>query len=367
MKEKVVDSILDTYMTGYILGEDLSKKTAEEVIYTKLDMPYLFMAWPATQEFVRGVRKNITLSEGTAEQKTSGALDFSLIARVAERVGEQFGRFQDHECHQMKSALLAMEQQGTGRVRLADFWKSALDGGWVFQESFKYLQHLGVLDESDTQNPRIMIANYVSSQSNCIASSSFYSVCCMDECESLLGKLEEQIASPEATSTRIAEIVAKLSSSSVTAPRVLSRSLLSRLDEVAAGHGGAIQLHGRLFAQWMHHAFPRECPYPHVSGTTNPQTPDEWMENSGEETFATKEEMQDIVDQAKNQTEELAIDSLPWSTEEELLVVRPAQAQNGRGSTIMSSFRSAALFVAMASAIYSFVRTTSIVPKAMCG
>jgi hypothetical protein len=144
MSEKVADSLLDTYMTGYILGEDLSNKTSLEVMQTKMDMPYLFMAWPATQEFVRSVRKNITQSEGSSQQKTSGALDFSLVARVAERVGEQFGHFQDHECRQMKDALVAKEVGGTGRLPLADFWKPALDnpnGGWQFQESLSYLRH----------------------------------------------------------------------------------------------------------------------------------------------------------------------------------------------------------------------------------
>ena len=36
------------------------------------------------------------------------------------------------------------------------------------------------------------------------------------------------------------------------------------MEQVASHHGGKVPLHGRLFAQWLHHAFPRECPYPHV-------------------------------------------------------------------------------------------------------
>jgi hypothetical protein len=365
MKEKTVDSLLDTYMTGYILGEDMSNKTAEEVLLTKLDMPYLFMAWPATQDFVRNVRKNITQSEGSAEQKASGALDFALVARVAERVGEQFGRFQDHECRQMKDALVAKEVGGTGRLRLSDFWKPALDnpnGGWQFQESLSYLRQVGALDESDAQNPRVMIANYISSPTNCIASSSFYSVCCMDECEGLIGHLENQIAAPESSPERVAILVADLPSSSVAAPRAISQTLLSRLDEIAAGHGGTVQLHGRLFAQWMHHVYPRECPFPHVAGTTNPQTPDEWLEATGEDSVATVEEMGELLQQL-NETDELAVDSLPWSPEEELLVHR-APVQKVRGSSIMSKIRSPVLFAAMAALIYSLVRTTSVFPNA---
>merc|ERR1719446_1887299 len=140
-----------------------------------------------------------------------------------------------------------------------------------------------------------MSANYISSPSNCIASSSFYSVCCMDECEGLLGTLEKQIAAPEANSERIAALVAALPSSSVAAPRILPKPLLDRLEEIANGPDGTVQIHGRLFAQWMHHAFPCECPYPHVSGTTNPQTPDEWMESTGEDPDLTDEETENFI------------------------------------------------------------------------
>merc|ERR1712232_1405646 len=52
-------------------------------------------------------------------------------------------------------------------------------------------------------------------------------------------------------------------------------------NEVGGQHEGRIPLHGRLFAQWMHHAYPRECPYPHQAGTTRPMTTYEWMEERG--------------------------------------------------------------------------------------
>lgn len=78
---------------------------------------------------------------------------------------------------------------------------------------------LGALDESDPLQPSVVIPNYVNSLSNCIASSSFYSVCCRDECEGLLAHLEQRIAAPEATPGYIAEIVAHLPSDTVEAPR----------------------------------------------------------------------------------------------------------------------------------------------------
>merc|ERR1719497_67864 len=81
-------------------------------------------------------------------------------------------------------------------------------------------------------------------------------------------------------------------SATVPAPRTLSDDLRSRLGEVAQHHGGQVPLHGRLFSQWLHHAYPRECPYPHKSGTTNPMTVDAWVEQNGENSMeASDEEM----------------------------------------------------------------------------
>jgi hypothetical protein len=355
------DDLLDTYMTSYILGEDLTIMNLSQANTLKAEMPEVYLAWKDTQEFVRETRKNIMESEASAEQKSSGAFDFSLLARVAERVGERFGAHQDQECKQMKDSLVKIEDSGTGRVLLSDFYKPGLDGQWQFQESASYLRQLGALDETNPSKPSVIIANYLTSTTNCIASSSFYSVCCMEECEGLLGHLERDIAGPEASPSRIAKLVSDLSSSSVDAPRQLSQVLLDRLGEIAATHGGTVPLHGRLFAQWMHHAFPRECPYPHLSGSTNPQTPDEWLESTGEESTATEQEMQVHVEQAAGSQLEEGASSLPWSHEEELLVVRPVlQSDNVvHGSYV----RNAMMFMAMSSFAFAVVRS-ALAPQA---
>jgi len=337
----------------------LGNMSFEEALELKAEMPETFAAWSATKEFVREVRRNTTLLEASAEQKTSDIFDFSLIARVAERVGEQFGSFQDYECRNIKSTLRSLEDHDSGRVRLSEFWKPSSDGSWHFEESFNYLRQLGVLDESDAANPHVLIPNYITSHSNCIASSSFYSVCCKDECEGLLGHLEELITTPEATPWEIAGLVTALSSSSVAAPRSLSNALLGRLDEIAAAHDGKVPLHGRLFAQWMHHAYPQECPYPHLAGTTNPLTPDEWFATTGEDEMVSDEERYSFIDKAASMpSASLEIDSLPWSPEEELLCPA-ALMQPGKGSTMISSMRNASMFALLVAVAYGLLQTSS--------
>merc|ERR1719326_2292085 len=57
------DDVLDTYMTSYILGEDLSSATLGEALDLKAEMPEVYMAWNDTQQFVRSMRQSVTKSD----------------------------------------------------------------------------------------------------------------------------------------------------------------------------------------------------------------------------------------------------------------------------------------------------------------
>jgi len=226
------------------------------------------------------------------------------------------------------------------------------------------LKSLGALDDSDPNRPSVMIANYIQSPSNCIAGSGFYSVCCKNECEGLLGHLEEKIGTSEARPATIVNLISNLASRSAAAPQ-LSASLLQRLDEIAATHLGTVPLHGRLFAQWMHHVYPRECPYPHLTGTTDGMMPEDWKKEHGHDGSATDEEMQAHVDRAAKETDvqvqgDLAVEDLmPWSHEEELIVVRPVITEQSlrSGGSMWAMLRGVAFLTASGSFAYGMIRT----------
>merc|ERR1719188_689126 len=105
-----------------------------------------------------------------------------------------------------------MEYRGTGRVLLSEFYRTGLQGDFLFIEHADFLRKLGALDESDPKHPSVIIANYLSSQANCLASTTFHSVCCIDECERLLGHLERSISAPSALPGQVAQLVANLRS-----------------------------------------------------------------------------------------------------------------------------------------------------------
>merc|ERR1719460_725253 len=221
----------------------------------------VYPSWPETQEFLKEVYQSVAPKRDY--------LYFNDVETVIAEIGERFGHFQDIECRQLKDWLVEAEDTGVGgagRVRISDFYGKAVhDGKNQFSESVDYLRQLGALDESDPSNLRVIIPNYISGPSNCLASSAYYSVCCLDECEGILGQLEQRIAAPEASPSTITKLISMIPSATMPSNRTIAPWLKHRLDEVAQHHGGLIPLHGRLFAQWLHYAYPRECQFPHIS------------------------------------------------------------------------------------------------------
>merc|ERR1719203_1733878 len=251
--------------------------------------------------------------------------------------------------------MLEIEDGGNGRMSLANFHQNALNGGWS-KEGADYLRDVGALDESDPQRPSVVIPNYLGIRANCLATSSFYKVCCIDECESLMMQLENKIAAPSGAPQKILSVISTTSSDTVDVPRNLSETLLGRLNDIAAQHGGKVLLHGRLFAQWMHHAYPRECPYPQAPSVSNvPQTPAE--ENAMGSYLASKEEIErNAIMVGGGSSDASAAQELPWSDEEELgMVFEPTI---GNRWWMWNSIRNFACLALVLSFLVDFRRTS---------
>merc|ERR1719166_164018 len=192
----------------------------------------------------------------------------------------------------------------------------------------------------------------MSSPSRCMPFSSYFSVCCPDDCESVIGRIEEAVQEPSAEPNRLARIVADTPSDTQEAPRNLSATLVTRLGEISSRHQGRVPLHGRLFMQWLHHAYPRECPYPHVSGTFNLVTQDEWilMHDDIEDVQATDSEKQ--LHAASGVQEPDSLEPLPWTDVEELFAVDKAERQ------VRTRLREVVMVVAALSFVIPLVRAS---------
>jgi len=348
--EALVDQAIDTYMMVYIQGSNLTGMTPKKLQARQERLSKKDPSWRETRMWMRDIRRSVSYAERDRSNPFAEAgLDFGAAAHVVEEIGEQFGRWQDLECRGLKNSLVELDRDSRGRVVLADFYRGTLDGSapkqFEFTESTHFLRQNGALDESDPQQPRVLIANYVNSPTNCLTTTSFYSVCCIDECEGLLGHLERHIGAPEAAPEKILELVAAMPSDTVEAPRNLSVSLFPRLSEVAARHSGLVPLHSRLFAQWMHHAYPRECPFPHITGS-GAVTPDEWM-SKGDRHASEEERRQYVEAMPVGAGVPLGPGELTWTEEEELF----AEQRGAPPSDLLRSFFRCAVLAAVLSSV----------------
>merc|ERR1719282_2006110 len=183
--------------------------------------------------------------------------------------------------------------------------------------------------------------------------SSYFSVCCPDMCESVIRQVEVAVAAPVAEPRRLADIVSNLASGTVDAPRNLSTSLIARVGEIAKYHDGHVPLHGRLFMQWLHHAYPRECPYPHASGTVNPVSQEEWilLHDELDDVMASDAEM---AAHLSKELSEVSMEHLPWTDVEELVAVL-----NKPVAKTWSFFRPAMMVVSVLSFALPLVRASA--------
>jgi len=324
-----LDSVIKTYYVSFLLANNFSATGPTNAEAKEQRFASTYTGWSEAEDWLQE-----TLA-GARVPGQDGSFDFPTAARMALKIGEEYHAFNDLECKSLKHTMQQIEGWKPGRVRLSAFYNKGLYSHWRFTEKPEYLRTLGALDESDVSQQQVILPNYLMARTNCLEASDLYALCCQNECEGLMGHLEQEIGAPGVDIDRLSELVAALPSATVAAPRSLSAALLGRLAQVAESHGGVVRLHSRLFAQWMHHAYPRECPYPHEAGTTAPQTPDEWMQSTGHvSTMASEDEMKRHVDSDKCMRtgpggavsgcgdEGDGDAELPWSEAEELLTVR---------------------------------------------
>jgi len=348
------------YLLTYLSGGREVVNSMEELPAVEDSWENDYLAWNDTLMWASDLKLTTEFSnQGRLNPFVGHALTFEKQITFLQEVGHRLGTFQNLECKRLKNQLGEMEDDGTGRVPLSRFYQGGLKGEWQFTESVEYLRHIGALDDTNPKRMSVVIPNYIQSQSNCIAGSSFYSVCCFDECEGLLGQVEREVGRPSTSPRQIATVVSNLQSDTVYAPRNLSSALLGRLNEIARLHGGEVPLHGRLFAQWMHHAYPRECRFPHVIGATNRLSPDEWMDEMDVDSAeASEDEMSMLVkfEEHDAMTPEAKAEALPWSLAEELVAGHLTMAEAAPASASMRALRSALAVLVLASLVLPMMR-----------
>eukprot|EP00929_Paragymnodinium_shiwhaense_P023229 TRINITY_DN145_c0_g1_i4.p1 TRINITY_DN145_c0_g1~~TRINITY_DN145_c0_g1_i4.p1 ORF type:complete len:561 (-),score=130.97 TRINITY_DN145_c0_g1_i4:289-1971(-) len=321
-----LSDILEGYMVRWMIDEEpavikmlLRNRTLREEALPK---------WHDIREFLEGTLKTVEFKRqhtpvlGGGALALAGQYSFEEAQVAVGSVTKKFASFWEDECQTIKSSLLAYDKMGTGRLSLNDFYGANADGEWRFGESEAYLRDLGALDESNpSKGKQVIVSNYLQGASNCIVATSHYLVCCVNECEPVLNEIEEAVGGPLAKPKEIMDLVANMTGLDDNGPNIDS-NLRTQLARIAETHNGQVPLHGRLFAQWLHYVFPRECAFPHKVGVASAATPSQY----GDSFIASEAEVTGYAASRNESTSYVNLDQQEetawmsqWSEDEELL------------------------------------------------
>eukprot|EP00928_Gymnodinium_smaydae_P016461 TRINITY_DN16181_c0_g1_i2.p1 TRINITY_DN16181_c0_g1~~TRINITY_DN16181_c0_g1_i2.p1 ORF type:complete len:475 (+),score=42.04 TRINITY_DN16181_c0_g1_i2:82-1425(+) len=169
---------------------------------------------------------------------------FYMVADIATRLTHAYGQVQNADCLEIKEHMTSFDTRGIGRVSLDVFHRAKPGSKFVFSESADYLEHIGALDSTTNSIPQVRIANYILGPGNCIARSSLYSICCLNECESIMREIESEVRAPWASPDLLLSVVSNLSALMSSSSRIPA-NLVTKLSDVANLHDGRVNLHGR--------------------------------------------------------------------------------------------------------------------------
>eukprot|EP00929_Paragymnodinium_shiwhaense_P101028 TRINITY_DN6378_c0_g1_i2.p1 TRINITY_DN6378_c0_g1~~TRINITY_DN6378_c0_g1_i2.p1 ORF type:complete len:578 (-),score=133.24 TRINITY_DN6378_c0_g1_i2:74-1807(-) len=329
-------NLMEAYMICFLQGQEPAACLRQLPLLERY-FGQRYSEWPQVKSLIREVL------EASPSAAAEGLLSFQQVSDLLQIVAERFSGLYQGQCKLLEASLVELEERGAvGRVPLASFYKAALHHGKTsFLETPEVLRSMGALDETDSSQPSVIIPNYVSGLSNCVARTSFYSTCCPSRCETMLDRIESRIGKAEATVDEIFSVVAELPVPGVDVKNP-SAWLRRQLAALSQHHGGRVPLHGRLFRQWMHFMFPRDCMYPHLAGSTYKKSLDEWAVESGLNPQLSVQQLREVTEQLRELRSQVASENFTdagseldsrlldnddvhhavrmWTMEEELLV-----------------------------------------------
>ncbi|CAK0826827.1 unnamed protein product [Prorocentrum cordatum] len=317
--------VLRDYLVQWLMFEDSESLKEFQRHPERLNSD--FPQWHRIMMFRDGLVKTFDYNRHRAGKGFS-QYTFSDVQEIISSIRSSFAYFWDDMCIEMRTMLVNMDTYKTGRVPLKMFYSRPFSREWRFAESEDYLRQLGALDETSLWHSSEVIipgSADIAAASNCAVVQPHYLVCCADFCDGIFSELEAGVGGPVAPPEQILNLVGNMSRQNDDLddeenPR-LRGSLSRQLDKIAAAHGGQVPLHGRLFAQWLHYAFPRECPFPHKSGSTKQVLPKSF---EGDHYIVREEDrLRHLGAEPLGMPIEIEKDTMQWmsqwSSEEELL------------------------------------------------
>lgn len=229
------------HRSGYALTPEAARKELAEIRAA-------FSSFTKVEGYIDKALKR------SSKENNGASLNFASMVQAAHRVMEQYEEQSASDCLDIKDDFAKLAGGDKGRVLLADLHKAAMEGQGSFKETTDYLRGVGALDESNPAAPIVLMPNYIYSPSQCLGTTSFYDLCCPSECDLHRERLEQTISKSKITPKEVFAVF-----------KSLSTNTKKDLEAIAKKKGGSLAINGYGFSQWLHVAFPKECPLPNPS------------------------------------------------------------------------------------------------------
>jgi len=334
LDEGALLDVLESYLIVFEQGTKANLSAVEAHQRTKKLLAERGGSWADLAEFAQDAQLNYIFAHSDELNPfVPVRYSFRASSQIVEDLAMSYGQWQDAECRHMKSELAKLDPGNTGRVQLSTFYSQPKNAVYQFVESVDYLREVGAIEDWSIGGPSVRIANYILSPTNCIATSSFFSVCCLSDCGQLMGEIEHMVQAPTASPQILLGIIGNLSLVNYDGEQVVTSELKAKLHTVAARHAGTVPVHGRLFAQWMHFAFPLECPYPHVLQDSISLSPASW--SSKKSYTSTEEQRQKIIEENADVPEQdINMLAVHWTDDEVMPLQEPHHARSLLGCVV---------------------------------
>mmetsp|Transcript_105272 Transcript_105272/g.296391 ORF Transcript_105272/g.296391 Transcript_105272/m.296391 type:complete len:567 (-) Transcript_105272:65-1765(-) len=329
-----VIKLLTSYLVIYKQGDEGGADSHADHPLVIQDLQNHPENWDSLQEFVSDAVLNLAHERRfQLNPFTSWRFNIDTALQIVSRLVDAYGQWQNQDCSAMKNEFMRMDVRSTGRVPLKNFYAVPAHYSYSFNEPVAVLRRFDALDESVSTLLKVRVANYITGPLNCVSHSAYYSICCLNECAGIMSDIEGSVLASQASPETLLSLVGNVSSSTIEAPRALPQVLVARLHAIADHHDGTVPLDGRLFAQWLHYAFPHECPFPRLAGGA--ATPlDKVVEQTGNETMQENDIAQlDFFSKPDDIGADGELIIVEWSNEEELPL------RDGQGPKTRAVFR----------------------------
>jgi len=259
IEQQQLHDILESYLLLFRAGSEANPTDFED--HRKLkEAARASDDWSALQAFEGGV---VLAARAKGPKYT-----YDDVRDIVRALALGYGRWQNDECLEMKATLMGLSAGSPGLVPFDVFHAEPAHSSFQFSESAQYLREIGALEEPEDGSaaPQVRIASYMLGPTNCIASLEYHMVCCLSECEAIVGDVEAQAQSPVTSADELARIVqATAPASGAEAPGPLTEEVVAGLQGIVDSSSGVVSLHSSDFRRWMNTAFPNECPLPTAS------------------------------------------------------------------------------------------------------